>query len=83
MIEEIIKRAEEFFEEGKREISGIDDVELLEKWKIKFLGRKSYLNQIFSVISTLTKEEKVICGKKLNEIKQKLMELCKKERNKI
>jgi phenylalanyl-tRNA synthetase alpha chain len=75
MIEEIIKRAEEFFEEGKREISGIDDVELLEKWKIKFLGRKSYLNQIFSVISTLTKEEKVICGKKLNEIKQKLMEL--------
>ncbi|MCM8785257.1 MAG: phenylalanine--tRNA ligase subunit alpha [Candidatus Omnitrophica bacterium] len=75
MLKEIIEKVELFFEEGKKEIEGIKDSELLEKWRIKFLGRKSYLNQIFSKISSLTKEEKVICGKKLNEIKQNLIEL--------
>ncbi|HOK57186.1 MAG TPA: phenylalanine--tRNA ligase subunit alpha [bacterium] len=75
MVEKIIENAEKFFEEGKREIEGINESDLLEKWKIKFLGRKSYLNQLFSQIPKLSEEEKVICGQKLNEIKKKLVEL--------
>ncbi|MCM8809905.1 MAG: phenylalanine--tRNA ligase subunit alpha [Candidatus Omnitrophica bacterium] len=83
MLKEIIEKVEQFFEEGKREIEEIKDDELLEKWRIKFLGRKSYLNKLFSQISSFSNEEKVIFGKKLNQIKQKLIELYEKTKSEI
>ncbi|MCS7181345.1 MAG: phenylalanine--tRNA ligase subunit alpha [bacterium] len=83
MVEEIIKKAENFFEEGKKEIENITDEELLEKWRIKFLGRKSFLNQLFTYIPNLSKEEKIICGSKFNELKKNLIKLYEDHKNKV
>jgi phenylalanyl-tRNA synthetase alpha chain len=78
-IEEIGK----ILEEAKKEIENIKNEELLEKWRVKYLGRKSFLNQMFSKISQFKQEEKILLGKKLNEIKKELNEIYESLKSKL
>jgi phenylalanyl-tRNA synthetase alpha chain len=83
MEKNFIEEIEKILEEAKKEINEIKNEELLEKWRIKYLGRKSFLNQIFSKISQFKLEEKVFLGRKLNETKRKLNEIYESLRTKI
>lgn len=56
------------------EINTVQHSNELDKIKIKYLGRKSILNDAIKVITTLTQKEKRTYGFKINEIKNKIKE---------
>lgn len=76
MEEEILtleKEAEKKIREVKRE-------EELEELRIRYLGRKSILNQLFSQLPKLEKEKRAYLGKKLNSLKEKIEKLLKEKK---
>ena len=50
------------------------DPEEVENFRIKYLGRKGLLNDLFEEFKTIPKEEKPEVGKKINELKQRAQE---------
>src|SRR3989339_420117 len=65
------------------EISSILTQEELEKIRLKYIGRKGILTDELSNISKLSIEEKKNTGKKINEIKQRIIEEIEKRKNEI
>ncbi len=51
------------------EISKCSDIKLLQELKIKYLGRKGAVAELFKDLSNATSEERPTWGKKLNELK--------------
>ena len=68
---EDIKSIEREFAEEIEKVSSLQEIE---KLRIKYLGRKSVINQLFSEIPHLSKEEKASFGRNLNILKQKITE---------
>ena len=64
-IEEYIKEVEEF---------KTDSAEDAEQFRIKYLGKKGLLNQLFAAFKDVPNEEKKVFGKTLNELKTKAQE---------
>lgn len=64
-IEEYIKEVEEF---------KTDSAEDAEQFRIKYLGKKGLLNQLFAAFKDVPNEEKKAFGKTLNELKTKAQE---------
>lgn len=64
-IEEYIKEVEEFI---------TDSAEDAEQFRIKYLGKKGVLNQLFAAFKDVPNEEKKAFGKTLNELKTKAQE---------
>ncbi len=56
----------------QRDFEGISGSRTLEALRVKYLGRKATLTQLFSKIPTLAKEEKGLWGKRLNFFKQEI-----------
>ncbi|MDP2923839.1 MAG: phenylalanine--tRNA ligase subunit alpha [Candidatus Omnitrophota bacterium] len=67
-----LRNLEEQFQKDLQEANTKDALEAL---SIKYLGRKSNLNQLFSKIPTLDKKEKGVWGKTLNVVKDKITTL--------
>ncbi|HIH2763540.1 MAG TPA: phenylalanine--tRNA ligase subunit alpha [Candidatus Azoamicus sp.] len=62
-----------------KHIKNLNDLNII---KIKYLGRKSLLNEKFKYIKNLNNEEKKLYGYKINEIKNKITEyIIEKENN--
>jgi phenylalanyl-tRNA synthetase alpha chain len=59
-------------EEFNKDLQAANTPEALETLKIKYLGRKAVLNQLFAKIPSFSKEEKAKFGKEINLIKQKI-----------
>ncbi|MCM8774041.1 MAG: phenylalanine--tRNA ligase subunit alpha [Candidatus Omnitrophica bacterium] len=69
MEKEISKLEEEF----QKDLSLVKGGEDLEKLRIKYLGRKSPINKLFTQISHLeNREEKALLGKNINSLKEKI-----------
>ena len=68
-MEEKLNQLQEEFQKDLQKASGHKE---LEELRIKYLGRKSALTQLFSQIPTLPKEEKSEWGRKLNLFKGKV-----------
>jgi len=83
MLKEMIDEIERILKLAEKEIKEIKNEELLEKWRIKFLGRKSSLNQLFSNLSKLSIDEKKNLGMKLNEVKNLLFKLYEERKSGI
>jgi phenylalanyl-tRNA synthetase alpha chain len=64
-VESIYKRALE-------ELDAVKNAEGLENWKVRYLGRKGEINNLFSILATLPIDEKRQVGARLNEIKNEL-----------
>ncbi len=75
MVEKIIEDIEKVIKEAKEGIKEVKDISSLEKWRVKFLGRKSLLTQLFSHLAHLPLEEKKFVGEKLNSAKNLLTQL--------
>ncbi|UCG34646.1 MAG: phenylalanine--tRNA ligase subunit alpha [Candidatus Omnitrophota bacterium] len=71
-MEHEVKRLEEDLQKDIEKASDASDIEAL---RIKYLGRKSPLAELFSQIPSLSTEEKKIWGKNLNILKQKITTL--------
>ena len=61
--------------EFKKDLSEVSLQKDLEEVKIKYLGRKSELNQLFAQIPTLEKEQRGFWGKRLNSFKAEISDL--------
>lgn len=59
-------------EEFNKDLQEANTPEAIEALKVKYLGRKSALNQLFAKLPTLNKEEKGVRGRQLNVVKQKI-----------
>jgi len=66
---------------AENEAQGIFDPQSLEAFRIKYLGRKGLLSEIYSSLATAAKEEKPFIGKNVNELKGRLAQIIL-ERNK-
>jgi len=67
--------------EFEQDIVQINTRDTLEACKIKFLGRKGQLSQIFKDLSNVPKDKKPLLGQKINKLKIKIQsELDKKEK---
>ncbi len=75
---EEIERVEK---EAVEQIQKASSWEDLEKVRIRYLGRKSILNQLFSRLPTLEKEERARLGRRLNAFKEKLTKLIEDKQN--
>lgn len=83
MLKKILSDIEKILEGAIKEGNLITKKEDLEKWKIKYLGRKSELNKFFALIPQFSSEEKRICGEKLNNAKNILNNLYEELKNKL
>lgn len=63
-----------------QEIKNIFDIPGLEAFRIKYLGRKGLIPQIYASLSTAPIEEKPAIGKGANDLKSKIEQLIKKKR---
>ena len=71
-MEEKIKNLEENF---YKDLLLAKTIVELENIRVKYLGRKSELLNLFSELKNLSKNDKVIYGKKLNSLKEKFINL--------
>ncbi|MEI8349439.1 MAG: phenylalanine--tRNA ligase subunit alpha [Candidatus Omnitrophota bacterium] len=78
-MEQEIRRLEEEFQ---RDLQNAITSEALEALRVKYIGRKAVLNQLFAAIPTLGNEEKGRCGKQLNVLKNKIASLLDERLNK-
>jgi phenylalanyl-tRNA synthetase alpha chain len=60
--------------EALAELKGIEDSASLQAWKVKYLGRSAALSKILDSMGDLTKEDRPIVGRKVNELKNSLEE---------
>ncbi|MFA5008413.1 MAG: phenylalanine--tRNA ligase subunit alpha [Candidatus Omnitrophota bacterium] len=61
-----VKKIQEEFE---KDLSAAQDASGIEALRIKYLGRRAEINQLFSMVPSLSKEAKAIWGKNLNILK--------------
>ena len=69
------KKIKEIWQKAEEEISRLQTPEKLPALKVKYLGKKSELNQILKNLKNLSAEEKKIIGPLANQIKNKLKEI--------
>jgi len=69
MLEDRIKKINSDFSE---DISSVNDLKKLEDVRIKYLSRNGLVAELFEELKTLSKEEKPVAGKILNELRNSI-----------
>ena len=64
-LDHLVKTAKEALEDSR-------DLVQLDEWRVKYLGKKSELTEIFTVIGKLPENERPLAGKRANEVKTAL-----------
>jgi len=59
-------------ETAKGALENSRDLAQLDQWRVKYLGKKSELTEIFTVIGKLPENERPLAGKRANEVKTAL-----------
>ncbi len=76
MLEEIKKIEDSFLQEIEK-VKNLEDLEVL---RIRYLGRKSFINQAFSRIPKLERNQRAELGRALNTVKKKIAFLLDEKR---
>ncbi|UCC95188.1 MAG: phenylalanine--tRNA ligase subunit alpha [Candidatus Omnitrophota bacterium] len=79
-MEEKLKNLEEEFNAEYQRVVTFKEVECL---KVKYLGRKSQLNRLFTQLPTLAGEERGMWGRRLNSLKVKITSLLEEKLKRI
>jgi phenylalanyl-tRNA synthetase alpha chain len=68
-----------------KDLEGVNPstTEEIEKFKIKYLGRKGILQSLFEEFKTVPNDQKKIIGQKLNDLKNKISQIIEESSNKI
>lgn len=77
------KKIELLFNQATKKIKEATTISELVEVKLKYLGKKSILNNLLKKIKTLTHEKRLIIGKKANKIKEKLTKLLQVKKNEL
>lgn len=75
------QRIKKIAEEAELSLAEVSTMVLLETWEVKYLGRKSELNDILKGLKDLTPEEKKIIGPLGNQTKQTLYRIFEEAKN--
>ncbi|MCK5581532.1 MAG: phenylalanine--tRNA ligase subunit alpha [Candidatus Omnitrophica bacterium] len=70
---------QEIEEQVKQEIAAVADAKALEAFRIKFLGKKGLVQEIYASLGTLPKEEKPVVGKGANDLRNLVTALMKEK----
>ena len=65
---------EELEQQARREFEAVSDIRALEEYRIKYLGKKGLIQEIFASLATLSKEEKPLVGQGVNSLRNKITE---------
>ncbi len=65
---------------AEQEIQSVVDIEALELLRVKYLGRKGLVAQIYDGLAQASPEEKPLIGKGANELRKKVTELLESKR---
>ena len=68
----MLNQVEELASKASAELGKVTDVNELEAWRIRYLGRKSSLIQILRSVAALPLEERRVIGARANELKEVL-----------
>ncbi len=66
---------EQITQEASAEIAACSDLKALENMRVKYLGRKGLLTDIYASLPTLSAEEKPLVGKEANNLRNKITQL--------
>ncbi|WP_163468002.1 phenylalanine--tRNA ligase subunit alpha [Fusobacterium sp. IOR10] len=70
-------------EKAKEEIFALKELQELEEFRVKYLGKKGQLTEISKEMRNLTKEEKPVIGQALNEVREEITKLIEVKKNEI
>jgi phenylalanyl-tRNA synthetase alpha chain len=65
----MLKKLNEIRSKAIDELSGISDIKALERWRIRYLGKRSELTQVLRGLASLSLQERKMVGASANEIK--------------
>lgn len=80
MLQDQIKKIEA---EGEKDLSAVKTTAELQTWEIKYLGRKSELNNLLKSLKDLPQEEKRVVGQLGNAVKQTLIKVFQETQEKF
>ncbi|MBU0468667.1 MAG: phenylalanine--tRNA ligase subunit alpha [Candidatus Omnitrophica bacterium] len=70
-------------QEAQKEAISISDQTSLESFRIKYLGKKGLIPQVYSSLATASKEEKPLLGKNVNELKNFISGLIEEKKQSV
>jgi len=65
----MLKKLNEIKSQAINELSGISDIKEFERWRIRYLGKRSELTQVLRGLASLSLKERKMVGASANEIK--------------
>jgi phenylalanyl-tRNA synthetase alpha chain len=68
----MLHRLDHLLETARGALENSGDLTQLDQWRVKYLGKKSELAEIFTVIGKLSADERPLAGKRANEVKTAL-----------
>jgi phenylalanyl-tRNA synthetase alpha chain len=68
----MLHRLDHLLETARGALDNSGDLAQLDQWRVKYLGKKSELAEIFTVIGKLPVDERPLAGKRANEVKTAL-----------
>jgi phenylalanyl-tRNA synthetase alpha chain len=68
----MLKKLDQIEDEALSALDTVDDLDMLEQWRIENLGRSSSLMNVFDQIGEMPKEERPAVGRRANEVKNSL-----------
>jgi len=74
---------DKIWEDSKQEAESIVDAQSLEAFRIKYLGKKGLVQEIFGSLASASKEEKPIIGKNVNELRGKITGLLDEKKSNV
>jgi phenylalanyl-tRNA synthetase alpha chain len=66
-----------------QDIEGVHDLQALEAFRIKYLGKKGLVSDIFDSLPRLSPEEKPLVGKQVNELRNLLTQLINAKKDEV
>ncbi|HPP66521.1 MAG TPA: phenylalanine--tRNA ligase subunit alpha [bacterium] len=76
---DLIGMIESVFTDAQKELEQLNNYSDMERWKIKYFGRKGAFAHITAGIATLPSELKPAAGAKLNSVKKQLLQMLDKK----
>lgn len=77
------EKLEEIREIAKKELDQVQDMQQLEEWRVKLLGKKGMLTKVLRGMSQLSSEERPVIGKLANEIRKEVEEKVESQRERL
>ena len=65
----MLQQLEELKQNALQDLEGINDIKELESWRVRYLGKKSYLSSALRGLSTLPLDERKATGAQANRVK--------------